>query len=141
MLLQTNPSLKILDVGAGTASIPASFAKIIGPSGGRITALDINPAVLERGRNNLTSKYGLSEEEAGWIDFRVGDGHALPFGEGVFDVVVCHQVLAHNREQVGVLREMLRVVKEGGVVAAREGDTETECFWPELGGLLKFRDK
>ena len=24
------------------------------------------------------------------------------------------------------------------VVAAREGDLETECVWPELSGLLKF---
>ena len=37
------------------------------------------------------------------------------------------------------LREMLRVTKVGGIVAAREGDLETECVWPELPGLLKFR--
>jgi hypothetical protein len=33
---------------------------------------------------------------------------------------------------------MLRVTKPGGVVAAREGDLETEVMWPPLPGLLKF---
>ena len=36
------------------------------------------------------------------------------------------------------LREMLRVTKPGGTVAAREGDYETEAIWPELPGLIKF---
>jgi hypothetical protein len=30
------------------------------------------------------------------------------------------------------------VTKPGGIVAAREGDLETECIWPESSGLLKF---
>lgn len=33
---------------------------------------------------------------------------------------------------------MLRVTKPGGIVAAREGDYETECIWPESPGLAKF---
>jgi len=34
--------------------------------------------------------------------------------------------------------KMLRVTKRGGIVAAREGDYETECVWPELPELSKF---
>ncbi|KAI0022144.1 S-adenosyl-L-methionine-dependent methyltransferase [Xylariomycetidae sp. FL0641] len=134
-----NPHLTLLDVGAGSGSITASFANLIGPSGGRVTGVDVNAASLERARHLLTGTYGVPEG-AGWVSFRTADGHALPFDDDTFDVVHCHQVLAHNQGQAQMLREMLRVAKPGGVVAAREGDTETESFWPPLPGLLKFHD-
>jgi hypothetical protein len=49
-------------------------------------------------------------------------------------------VLCHLKTPWDALREMLRVTKVGGLVAAREGDLETECLWPELPGLLQFHD-
>ncbi|KAI1399898.1 S-adenosyl-L-methionine-dependent methyltransferase [Hypoxylon fuscum] len=135
----TRSSLTLLDVGAGSGSISASFAKIIGPTGGHVTAVDINPAVLERGRNILVDRYGVPAGED-WVSFQTASGHELPFEDDTFDVVHCHQVLAHNKGQSDILREMLRVTKPGGVVAAREGDMETEVFWPPLPGLLKFHN-
>ena len=47
-------------------------------------------------------------------------------------------MLTHISAPEDALREMLRVTKPGGIVAAREGDFETEAIWPELPGLLKF---
>ncbi|KAF3018239.1 hypothetical protein E8E14_013269 [Neopestalotiopsis sp. 37M] len=140
-LRKRNPTLTILDVGAGSASITASFAKMIGPGGGHVTAVDVNPIVLERGRHLLADRYGVPAEKAeDWITFLTADGRHLPFEDESFDIVHCHQVLAHNKGQSEILREMLRVTKPGGVVAAREGDMETEVFWPPLPGLLKFHD-
>ncbi|KAE8447220.1 hypothetical protein EG329_011051 [Mollisiaceae sp. DMI_Dod_QoI] len=72
------------------------------------------------------------------IEFQQADAYKLPFADGTFDVTHCHQVLCHLRAPWDVLREMLRVTKPGGIVAAREGDLETECVWPELPGLLRF---
>ena len=139
-----NPQMTLLDVGAGSAAIAASFAKMICPGGGHVTAVDVNPVGLERAKSILTDKYGLpAGAGAGedWISFRACDAQELPFADDSFDVVHCHQVLAHNKDQVDMLREMLRVAKPGGVVAAREGDMETESFWPPLPGLLKFNDQ
>ncbi|KAI0174143.1 S-adenosyl-L-methionine-dependent methyltransferase [Pestalotiopsis sp. NC0098] len=138
-LQQRNPAPTILDVGAGSGSISASFAKIIGPGGGHVSAVDVNPAMLERGKNLLVDRYGVPVGE-NWVTFLTADGRALPFEDNSFDIVHCHQVLAHNKDQAEILREMLRVTKPGGVVAAREGDMETEVFWPPLPGLLKFHD-
>ncbi|KAI6084264.1 S-adenosyl-L-methionine-dependent methyltransferase [Hypoxylon rubiginosum] len=134
-----NPQMKLLDVGSGSGSISASFAKIIGPAGGHVTAVDVNPVVLERATKILSDKYGVPADRD-WISFEIADGHKLPFEDDTFDVVHCHQVLAHNKGQWEILREMLRVAKPGGVVAAREGDMETEVFWPPLPGLLKFHN-
>jgi ubiquinone/menaquinone biosynthesis C-methylase UbiE len=72
------------------------------------------------------------------IDFQQGSIYKLPFTDETFDVTFCHQVLIHIGTPWDALREMLRVTKRGGIVAAREGDYETECFWPELPGLYKF---
>ena len=47
-------------------------------------------------------------------------------------------MLVHIGTPWDALREMLRVTKRGGIVAAREGDYETECVWPELSELIKF---
>ncbi|XXH05924.1 hypothetical protein Hte_012366 [Hypoxylon texense] len=139
-----NPRMTLLDVGCGPGSLSASFAELLGPTGGRVTAVDASAAVLERARSVVAAgKYGVPVGdgiEEDWISFRIADAHALPFGDDTFDVVHCHQVLAHNGGQPEILREMLRVAKPGGVVAAREADMETEVFWPPLPGLVKFHN-
>ncbi|KAJ7751694.1 S-adenosyl-L-methionine-dependent methyltransferase [Mycena metata] len=116
---ETNPHLTILDVGAGSGSISASFAKAI-PEG-RVTATDKNKDILLRAAA-VAELAGVSN-----IDFQEADVFALPFPDATFDVTHCHQVLVHLKAPVDALREMLRVTKPGGIVAAREGDYDTEC--------------
>ncbi|KAI1391668.1 S-adenosyl-L-methionine-dependent methyltransferase [Hypoxylon trugodes] len=128
---ESNPRLKLLDVGAGSGSMSASFAQIIGPEG-HVTAVDINPVVIPRAKI-VAEKWGVTN-----ISFQTADAYKLPFEDATFDVVHCHQVLNHNKDQWEILREMLRVTKPGGVVAAREGDLETEVIWPPLPGVVKF---
>lgn len=38
------------------------------------------------------------------------------------------------------LREMLRVAKPGGVVAAREADLTSQCIWPDLPAISRFHE-
>ena len=40
-----------------------------------------------------------------------------------------------------MLSEMIRVTKPGGIIAAREGDLDTEVFWPPIPGVLKFHEE
>ncbi|KAI0408921.1 S-adenosyl-L-methionine-dependent methyltransferase [Xylaria palmicola] len=126
-----NPNLKMLDVGAGSGSMTAEFAQIIGPTG-HVTGVDVNPVVVSRA-GEVAKGWGVSN-----ISFQTADGHKLPFEDGTFDVVHCHQVLCHNRNPWEIMIEMLRVTKPGGVCAAREGDLDTEIMWPPLPGMLKF---
>ncbi|KAK5025636.1 hypothetical protein LTS07_007840 [Exophiala sideris] len=128
----TKLNLNLLDVGTGSGSISVGFAKAI-PEG-RVIAVDLNEGILPRAR--------LLAEEAGVtnIEFRKGDVFNLPFEDETFDITHCHQVLTHTKAPSDALREMLRVTKPGGFVAAREGDLDTECVWPALPALLKFHD-
>lgn len=127
---QFNPNLRLLDVGAGSGTISVSFAKLI--PGGHVTGIDLNPNILPQARA-VAEKAGITN-----IDFQQGSFYQLPFADETFDITFCHQVLVHIDTPWDALREMLRVAKRGGVVAAREDDYETECVWPQLPELVKF---
>ncbi|PMD16470.1 S-adenosyl-L-methionine-dependent methyltransferase [Hyaloscypha hepaticicola] len=127
---ESNPHLTLLDVGAGSGTISVSFAQLI--PDGHVTGIDLNPNILPRARA-VAEKADVKN-----IEFQQGSIYKLPFADETFDVTFCHQVLIHIGTPWDALREMLRVTKAGGIVAAREGDYETECVWPELPELCKF---
>ena len=125
----SNPYLRLLDVGAGSGTISVSFAKLI--PDGYVTGIDVNPKILPRARA-VAEIAGVKN-----IEFQEGSVYKLPFTDETFDVTFCHQVLIHIGNPWDALREMLRVTRRGGILAAREGDYETECIWPEIPELSK----
>lgn len=129
-LKKTNPRINLLDVGAGSGTISVAFAKAL-PEG-RVTGTDIKEDILPRARA-IAEMEGVKN-----IEFQQADIFKLPFADATFDVSHCHQVLTHLKNPWIALGEMLRVTKPGGIVAAREGDFETECIWPDLPGLVNF---
>jgi ubiquinone/menaquinone biosynthesis C-methylase UbiE len=129
-LQESNPNLKLLDIGCGSGTISVSFAKLI--PDGQVTGIDVNTTILPRARA-VAETAGVKN-----VEFLQGSVYEIPFPDETFDITYCHQVLIHIGNPWDALREMLRVTKRGGIVAAREGDYETECIWPELPGLLSF---
>ena len=67
---------------------------------------------------------------AGNVTFALGDVYALDAPDDSFDVVHAHQVLQHLGDPVAALREMLRVCRPGGVVAARDADYAAMTWYP-----------
>lgn len=116
------PGQHLLDVGSGPGTITVELAERVAP--GRVTALEISDAALDLARVEA-AKRGVSN-----IDFVVGDVHALRFTDGAFDVVHAHQVLQHVGDPVQALREMRRVVRPGGIVAARDSDYQAFTWFP-----------
>ena len=74
------------------------------------------------------------------VEFAVGDAYALDFPDDGFDIVHAHQVLQHVADPVAVLREMRRVVRHEGVVAARDVDYDGIIWHPQLPGLDRWRE-
>jgi SAM-dependent methyltransferase len=72
------------------------------------------------------------------IDFVVGDAHDLDFADDSFDVVHAHQVLQHVGDPVRALREMRRVCKPGGLVAARDSDYAAFTWYPLITQLDRW---
>ncbi|KAI0157272.1 ubiE/COQ5 methyltransferase [Xylariaceae sp. FL1272] len=127
LLPHIKPTDRILDIGCGPGSITVDYAALV-PQGS-VLGIDTVASVLSSAKE-LAESRGL-----GNVTFQVHDANELPFGDGEFDVVVCHQVLQHVKEPVAVLREMRRVCKTGGIVAAREADYKSFSWYPELHGL------
>ncbi|KFY27332.1 hypothetical protein V493_03559 [Pseudogymnoascus sp. VKM F-4281 (FW-2241)] len=123
------PGVTILDVGCGPGSISIDLARLVPDS--HVTGIDVADP-LEEARASASA---LSITN---VEFKVGDIHALDFPDASFDVVHSHQVLQHIADPVQALREMRRVAKPGGIVAARESASMT--WYPESAGITTWRD-
>jgi SAM-dependent methyltransferase len=132
LLPELQPGFSLLDVGSGPGTITADLAAVIAP--GRVTALETSDAVLQLTKDEVSGR-GCSN-----VDFVVGDVLSLDFPSGTFDVVHAHQVLQHLADPVAALREMIRVCRPGGVVAARDGDYGGFVWYPENSGLDRWNE-
>ena len=112
LLPHLRPGLELLDVGCGPGTITADFARAVAP--GRVVGIDREEAILDEAR---AATAGLAN-----VEIRADDVYALAAPDGSFDVVHAHQVLQHLTDPVAALREMRRVCRPGGIVAARDGD-------------------
>ena len=72
--------------------------------------------------------------------FFVEDVQALNYPDDTFDMVHVHQVLQHVGGPVQVLREMYRVTKPGGIVAAREAVFSAMTWYPEIDGMHEWQE-
>ena len=118
------PGQSLLDLGCGPGTITVEFADRVAP--GRVVGVDASAEVIAR---------ATSEFQRDNLEFLVGSAYELPFDDDTFDVVHTHQVLQHVADPVAVLREMRRVAKPGGIVAAREVDYAGTFWFPQLPGL------
>ncbi|WP_433335187.1 methyltransferase domain-containing protein [Spirillospora sp. CA-294931] len=118
----------VLDVGCGPGTITAGIADLVAP--GRVTAVDAAENVLAEAARACAGRD---------VTFAVADVHALDFADGTFDVVHAHQVLQHVADPVAALREMRRVCKPGGVVAARDADFGGMIWYPDPPGMDEWR--
>ncbi|OCH87947.1 UbiE/COQ5 family methyltransferase [Obba rivulosa] len=132
LLPHIQPHMHILDVGCGPGTISIDLATRV--PHGRVVGVDYTPEPLANGRA-LAAERGVTN-----IDFAVGNALALDFPDNTFDLVCVHQVLVHSSDPVQALREMRRVAKPGGIVAAKEGDVQVMVWHPENEGLQVWRD-
>jgi len=127
LLPYIKPTDRILDIGCGPGSITLDLAQYV--PNGSITGIDIESA-----RTALEDAQKRAKDEGKHnVTFQVGDISKLDFADGSFDIVHVHQVIQHVPDPVGALREMRRVCKVGGLVAARE--TAEMMWYPELPGM------
>jgi len=99
--LRAEPGRRVLNAGAGLGS----FTSLLQEHGFEVTSTDVSPAAVAHLRRVVQ---GESLE---------ADLEALPFGPARFDAVVLGEVLEHVPNDVEGLREVVRVLKPGGVVA------------------------
>src|SRR5829696_3244000 len=95
--LRLAPGMRVLDAGCGPGRLTIPLAKAVGP-GGRVVALDEQPAMLEK----------LEARLEGALD------------EGGFDRVVLVMVIGEVRDRASALRELHAALGPGGVLSVTE---------------------
>lgn len=102
---------RILDVAAGAGEQSITAAERVGPEG-YVLATDLSPRILEFAME-LAAEKGLKN-----IEVKEMDGEDLTVPDNSFDVVISRVGLIFFPDQQKALKEMLRVLKPGGFVAA-----------------------
>jgi ubiquinone/menaquinone biosynthesis C-methylase UbiE len=108
---------KALDVGCGTGNLAVELAN--NPAIALIEAFDFSPPYIA---------YAKARGADRRINFQTADACAIPFADGTFDLALSMLVLPFIPEPHRAVREMVRVTKPGGTVAA--------CMWDLRGGLV-----
>jgi SAM-dependent methyltransferase len=109
------PDARVLDVGCGTGTL----TRLLGGWPGVVRAIGIDPARALIAKARELAR-GLDK-----VAYREGDGEALPFEAGAFDVVTLDSVLSHVTDPGRVIREAVRVLRPGGWLAIFDGDYRT----------------
>ena len=104
---------RVLDVGCGPGALTAELVTRVGA--GAVTAVDPSERFVDAVR---ARQPGVRVERA--------RAEELPFEDGMFDDALAQLVVHFMTEPVAGLREMARVTRESGVVAA--------CVWDHAGG-------
>lgn len=119
----------MLDVGCGTGSLASALVERGRP--GRVTAIDIALPYIA---------FARSQARAAGVDFAVGDARRLPYGNGCCAAALAQLSVNFVPDAALAIREMRRVVRSGGVVAAavwdfRGGLVFQRLFWDTAAGL------
>ena len=108
------PGQQALDVAGGTGDLTMGMLRQVGKTG-RVVLSDINPAMLDRGRDRL-----LDAGFAGNVDYLVADAERLPFPDNSFDCVTIGFGLRNVTDKAAALASMHRVLRPGGQLLVLE---------------------
>jgi SAM-dependent methyltransferase len=118
---------RVLDVGCGPGTITAGLATRVA----QVTGVDAAPDVLAAAREAAAGQPNVA--------FEPGDVYHLGYPDDAFDVVHAHQLLQHLADPPAALREMRRVCRPGGLVAARDADYGGMLWYPADPELAEWR--
>lgn len=112
-LAEVQAGQRVLDVGCGPGALTAELVSRVGPES--VFAIDPSPSFVAAIRERLPQ-----------VDVRVGAAEQLAFPDSWFDSCLAQLVVHFMTDPVAGLREMARVTRSKGWVAA--------CVWDHAGG-------
>ncbi|MCA9878927.1 MAG: methyltransferase domain-containing protein [Thermomicrobiales bacterium] len=116
-LLRLEPGHQVLDLGCGAGDYLPELARRTAPTG-EVAGVDADPAALAEATANISAHPLRSQ-----VTLVQGHATELPLPPDAFDVVWCASMLHHVATPAVALGEMWRVLRPGGLVGIREGDS------------------
>ena len=102
-----NPGDSVVDVGCGSGFDALIASKLVGPKG-RVTGIDMTPAMLRKARS------GAEEIGVTNVEFREGYAEDLPLPDEFAHLIISNGVLNLTPDKKKTLSEWKRVLKPGG---------------------------
>jgi len=118
------PGSQGLDVGCGVGLYTLWLAEAIG-KGGRVIGIEPELEKVEAARKLVSGRV-----DQGRLEFKQGDGTAIPLPDRSVDWVWCGDVLHHIVETEKALREFRRVIRPGGQIIVKESQVLSAMFLP-----------
>ena len=122
LLPELRPGMRLLDVGCGPGSITRGLAERVAP--GEVIGIDLSRETLAAARDEAVAR-GVTN-----LRYEEASVYQLPYADASFDVAYAHQVFQHLKEPAAALREILRVLRPGGLIGVRDVDWGTASYWP-----------
>ena len=117
-LAGVRPGDRVLDVGCGTGLLTTELAAVVG--GDRVFAVDPSEPFVQACRRRVPG-----------ADVRLAAAEDLPFDDDIFDCAVSQLVVNFMVDPAAGVRQMRRVTRPGGTVAA--------CVWDYAGEMTLLR--
>lgn len=122
-LLEAKEGDRVLDVGSGSGWSTALLAHIIG-SEGRVWGVEIVPALIEQGQDNI-SKYNLKNAEIMPVEDTLGLPELAPF-DRILVSAAAHEVPKELIDQLKIGGVMVIPVEHAILRVTRISDTEID---------------
>ena len=127
--------MTVLDAGCGYGRNLVHLLR----EGCKVFALDADPQGVDHVRQLSASlSTGLPAE-----NFQVGQIEAMPFADGIADVVLCYSVLHFSRDEDhfrAQVSELWRVLRPGGMLFCRLGSRIGMDFEPVRANIFRVGD-
>jgi demethylmenaquinone methyltransferase / 2-methoxy-6-polyprenyl-1,4-benzoquinol methylase len=112
-----------LDVATGPAGVALQLAA---RTSARVTGVDLTAEMLRAGAVNVAHS-----PHAGRVDLLLARAEQLPFPDATFDALTFTYLLRYVASPAATLKELVRVVKPGGVIASLEFHVPAgQVFYP-----------
>jgi len=113
------PEAVVADVGTGTGFVALGLA----PKVAKVIGFDASPEMLAVARRNLAAFSN--------VEFREAPGDHLPLPDGALDAAFANMYLHHAPAPADAVRELVRVLKRGGVLCLTDLDTHDHTWQRE----------